>query len=390
MSNPVTRSIGASRLPNLLKVGATVVSFAVLAVFGKLTWEQAGIYRDEISFYTHIVSFNPEARSIHRNLAKALNDAGRPAEALGASRIALKQAPGSARAHNSHGAALLALDRCDEAGESFGRALELDPGHKYARHNMASTLRCQGRFEEAIEWYKKALDTDPEYGAAHVGMGRALFRLRRYEQAEESLARAMSLRSDTPIDAFQLLADALRAQRRHGEAIERYRVVLEIDPDYAPAHAGIGYALLEMQRYEEAAESLARSVSIQPASPAVADRHVAMGRAFLALGRTEASEEHFARALAIDPDNTKALDSLAVLRFQQQRYEEALRLYETLIDLGEGGAQAHANVGATLYYLGRPEEAHRSLERARALDPTLKTGPTGLEKTRGTSQQEQE
>ena len=239
-------------------------------------------------------------------------------------------------------------------------------------------------------WYRKTLDADPEDTEAHVALGRTLFDLRRYEEAAESLARAISLREDTPIGALQFLADALRAQRRHEEAIERYRAVLQIDPEYAPAHAGIGYALLRLKRYAEAVESLARSLLLQPESPAAADRHVAMGRAFLALGRTEAGEEHFGRALAVDADNAKGLDSLAVLRFQQQRYEEALRLYERLIDLGVGGAQAHANMGATLYYLGRPEEALRSLERARALDPTLEMAPMGLEESRDTSQQEHE
>ena len=141
------------------------------------------------------------------------------------------------------------------------------------------------------------LDIDPEFAPALAGMGAALFRLGQYEQAAQSLAQAVSLRPDAlPISAFQLLADALRRQRRHEEAIEIYRDVLEIDPEYAPAHAGIGYALLQLKRYEEAAESLARSISLQPESPANADRHVAMGRAFQELGRMETAEEHYANA----------------------------------------------------------------------------------------------
>ena len=379
---------GASKLSNLLKVVATGAFIAVLTGFGKLTWEQAGVYRDDISLYTHIVSLNPEVPFIHRNLARELNAAGRPAEGLAASRIAVELNPGYARAHITLGISLLALDRCDEAAKSLQRALALDPGDKYARYNMARTRRCQGRFVEAIEWYRKSLDADPEYAAAHAGMGRALFRLGRYEQAAESLARAMSLRPDTPTSVFQLLADALRAQQRYEEAIERYRAVLQIDPGYAPAHAGIGYALLEMRRYEEAVESLARSVSLQQESPEAADRHVAMGRAFVALGRTEAAEEHYARALEFDSRNPRALDSLAVLRFQHQRYEEALHLYETLIEVGGDSAQVHANLGATLYYLGRPEEALRSLDRALSLDPDL--ARTGLEEMRDALRQKQQ
>ena len=384
-------SLGASKLPKLLKVGATGVFLAVLAVFGKLTWEQAGIYRDNISLYTHIVSMNPQVLYIYRNLANALNGAGRPAEALAASRIAVEQMPGYAKAHHTHGVVLLALDRLDEAAESFRRTLELDPGHRNAHQNMAEARRRQGRFAESTRWYREVIDVDPEFAPAHYGMGRALFRLGRYEQASEALEQAISLQPGAvPIGAVRLLAEALSRQQRNEEAIEWYRGVLQIDPEHAPAHAGIGYALLRLKRYTEAVESLSRSVSLQPESPAAADRHVAMGRAFLALGRTEAAAENMERALEIDSWNAKALDSLALLRFRQQRYEEALQLYEVLIETGEASAQTHANVGATLYYLGRPEEALRSLERARVLDPTLEVAPTGFEKTRDASQRGQE
>lgn len=362
----------ASKLPSLLKVGASCVLVAVLGVFGKLSWDQAGIYKDEFTFYNHIISLNPGAKSAHRNLARALLDAGRPTEALAASRIEVERFPGSPKAHNQHGLVLLALDRLDEAGESFQRALTLDPGHRSARQNMAETYTRQGHFVEALRWYRRALDIDPEFTRAHVGMGVALFQLDRFAQAVESLQKAVSLARDAlPVNALRLLGDALRKQRRYGEAIETYRGILETDPQYAPAHAGIGYALAQLKRYDEAVESLARAVSLQPDSADAADRHVVMGRAFGALDRTEEAAEHFARALNIDPRNGAALDSFAVLRFRQQRFEEALGLYEALIETGEANAQVHLNMGATLYNLGRTEEARRSLDLAGALDPSL-------------------
>ena len=254
---------------------------------------------------------------------------------------------------------------------------------------MGETRRQQGRFVESVRSYREVLDIDPEFAPAHAGMGVALFRLGRYERAAESLAQAVSLRPEAlPINVFQLLADALRRQQRYEEAIQKYRDVLQIDAEYAPAHAGIGYALLQLKRYEEAAESLARSISLQLESPANADRHVAMGRAFQQLGRMETAEEHYARALEIDARNAKALDSLAVLRFRQRRYEEALGLYETLIEIGDANARVHANMGAALYNLDRPDEALRSFDRALSLDPTL-TG-TDLEEMRGALRQERQ
>ena len=170
---------------------------------------------------------------------------------------------------------------------------------------------------------------------------------------------------------------------RHEEAIETYRGVLETDPDRGAFHAGIGYALLGLKRYEEAAKSLARAVSLQPDPPANADPHVGMGEAYQALGRTESAAEHFGRALAIDPRNARALDALALLRFRQQPYEEALPLFEALIEVAPANAQARVNMAATLYQLERYGEALESLDHARSLDPDLRTRFEGMRKRPG-------
>ena len=322
------RSVG--KLPDPVRIGAWGVLVAVLAVFGKLTWEQAVIYRDKIPFYNHIVSLNPGAQSVYPDLANALIEVGRPSEALAASRVAVELSPDSADAHTILGASFLGLGRLDEAEESFRQALELDPDHKHARYNVAQIRRAQRRFAESIESYLAVLDIDPDFAPAHAGMGEALFRLGRYRQAVESLGRAVSL-GPLPISQRYLLAEGLRRHQRFEEAVEAYRHVLEIDPEYDTAHAGIGYALFQLERYEEALESVARSISLRPESADGADRHVVMGRASLELGRMEAAAEHYERALKIDPGNVKALDSLALLRFGQQRYEDALGLYQTLV-----------------------------------------------------------
>ena len=192
-------------------------------------------------------------------------------------------------------------------------------------------------------------------------------------------------RKRVPITAYYALAEGLRRQQRHEEAVEAFRHALEIDPDHAPALAGIGYALLRVERFEEALASLARSVSLQPESADAADRHVAMGHANRELGRTEEAASQYERALGIDPRNAVALDAFAVLRFGQKRYAEALSLYESLVEVGEANAQTHANMGATLYNLGRPDEALRSLDQALAMNPAL--AGTGFGRLRETLRQ---
>ena len=362
---------GTSKLPRFQRLVLSSALVVVLAVFGKLTWDQAGIYRDRFSFYNHIISHNPDAR-VYRNLAKALNEADRPEEALAAIRKSVELRPHSSAPLHTMGVTLFALGRFEEAAECFDRVLKLDPEHELARRGMAQTRMQLGQLVESIKWYREAIDLDPKAALAYVGMGEALFRLGQYEEAIEALEQAVSVQPEgLPLRTHHFLAEALRKQDRHEEAIERYRTVLEIDPRFTYAHAGIGYASFSLQRYGEALEWLAQSVSLDPGSPAAADRYWMMGQASEALGRTDAAIEHYTHALEIDSRNAGALESLAMLRTRQQRYEEALRLYGRLLEIDDTEAQVHANVGTILYSLGRHDEALRSLDRALSMDPSL-------------------
>ena len=109
-----------------------------------------------------------------------------------------------------------------------------------------------------------------------------------------------------------------------------------------------------------------------------------MGLAEQELGRSEAAAGHFERALQLDPRDAEALDRLALVRYGQQRYAEALELNRRLAELSPEGAQIHANIGAALYFLGRVDAAVRSFEQALALDPTLQTARAALEQIRET------
>ena len=319
---------GASRLPAGLKSGATGLMVVLLALLGTTTWRQAGIYRDTVTLFSHIVSLNPEARNAHIYLSTALTRAGRPEEALAAARIAVKQRPDHADAYATLGAALVRTDRFVEAEEILRRAQEIDPSHKENRHNIAEMLRLQSRYEEALEAYRALLEIDPEHARAHAYMGDVLVRLHRYAEAVESLSKALTLVKAVPF--------------------------------------------------------------LTPNLPTAGLLHALLGKASWGLGRLQAGKAHFRRALELDPHNMVTIEYVATAHFRQKRYREALELYRTQLEIDPDKATTHANIGATLYFLGRSKEAIRSLERALSLDPTLETARTNLEKIRKRERQLEE
>ena len=295
----------ASRLPDgRLKLGAGALLVVVLAGLATMTWRQAGIYRDEVAFFGHIVSHNPAARGANHNLGNALLEENRAEQAVAALRLAVEQRPDATGERSDLGRALLRQEHFDEAEEHLRRVLELEPGHRNALQNLAETLRRQQRFEEAVEYYHAALDAEPGFALGHAGLGTALVHLERYADALESLARAMSLGLE-------------------------------------PAPAG--------------------------------SAHRTTGMALHELGRLDEAAAHYERALQLQPGDTEALDRFGMLRFGQKRYADALGLYRTMARLQPDNANVHANVGVTLYYLDRYEEAAESIQRAFEIDPDQET-----------------
>ena len=184
---------GAGHLPEAWRKAAAGAAVAVLFILGALTWRQAEIYRDEVTFFTYVVSHNPAARGAQGNLGTALLEARRPEEALAAIQVAVKQDPDDVKAHANAGAALVRTGRLEEAEERLRHALGLDPRHTIALQNLAESLRKQGRFEEALEYYRAAMETDAGNPMPYAGMGDALFRLGRYEESLHSIDRALAL-----------------------------------------------------------------------------------------------------------------------------------------------------------------------------------------------------
>ena len=200
-------------------------------------------------------------------------------------------------------------------------------------------------------------------------------------QPEQEAAQVRVGRQQDPA-ALQNYAESLRKQGRYEEAIDEFRAILEVDPEYAPAYAGMGDALFRMRLYEDALAALAGALSLQPDLPTAGALYRLMGRCEQELGRPDAALPHYERALQIDPDDALAIDLLARLQFVRERYLEAFDLYRTLVEIDPDSAQTHANLGATLYHLGRVEDAIRSFEHALSLDPTLESVRTTLEQLR--------
>ena len=178
----------------------------------------------------------------------------------------------------------------------------------------------------------------------------------------------------TATDELVEAAEALARDGRYEEALGAWRRILALDAEHAAAHAGLGRTMFALQRHEEALRALERALALLPDRPDAGALHRLMGRA--------------AQALRLAADDAEAIDRLALVRFGQRRFEEALGPYRRLLALLPDNPLTHVNLGVTLYHLGRPDAAIGSLERALSLDPDLESARTALESVRASIRQE--
>src|SRR5215831_14993914 len=115
-------------------------------------------------------------------------------------------------------------------------------------------------------------------------------------------------------------------------AVDAFRSAIEIDPTYAPAHAGLARArcvqaafrvVPHQEAFTEAKASALRALAMDSAS---ADAQVALGTVlFLSEWDWTAAERSLRRALEINPDHTEALLQYGSLQEALGRLDDGLR-----------------------------------------------------------------
>ncbi|HSN55664.1 MAG TPA: tetratricopeptide repeat protein, partial [Candidatus Sulfomarinibacteraceae bacterium] len=162
--------------------------------------------------------------------------------------------------------AAFAEDRPDRALELLDRALAIRPAFADAVEASGVILGRLGRHDEAIARMHRLLEVDPTSVMAHSNLSLFYNRLGDIEAAERHLALATraSFGGAAPALDDEARRQAERAEADRRRRAELFRQVLEVDPDDALAHFGLGELAAEEGRLGEAADHLERALAAEP------------------------------------------------------------------------------------------------------------------------------
>jgi len=140
-------------------------------------------------------------------------------------------------------------------------------------------------------------------------------------------------------------------------ALELFTKAIEVDPEYALAHAGVADCCSLLKMYyplanadlERADRASRRALDLDPDLP---EAHAARGFALFQMQRHQEAETAFETAIRLDTKQFEARYFFARMRFQQGRFLEAVQLFEDACRAREDyqasyfAAQSYAALGS--------------------------------------------
>lgn len=176
---------------------------------------------------------------------------------------------------------------------------------------------------------------------------------------------ALDVTADNHV-AHNGLGVALEEQGRIDEAVLHYQDAIRIRPAYPEAYANLGEAYLRLGRTEDAITQLTQANRLNPRSP---EAHISLGIALNTLGKTDDAITELLEAVRISPDSANAHYNLGRFYAGMGRLPEATAQFYLAVRLQPDNAEAHYNLGNMLASQGNMSEAVVEFTAAIQLKP---------------------
>ncbi|MEJ5369195.1 MAG: tetratricopeptide repeat protein [Bryobacteraceae bacterium] len=335
----------------------------------RLAWAQcmlqAGRWAEAAERFQALLDADPGCEAALLGLGLAHLRQHRVEEALSLLDRYLEKHPEDAAARFGRAVALQLAGDHDLAAPLYEQ-LAADPDYGAdALVNLASIYRQQKNAAKLEECSRRLLERDPESAAAREAAAYAAFLQEDYGRAAEHL-QWLAGRGPLPVEMWMNLALCRRKEGKPEAALEAYRRVLEVQPNFAEAHLRMAETLLEAGREEEALDACRRGIE---ACPDAADLYFLAASIHDKAGRREDAEALLEVFCLRQPGNADIWFRLGNMKFDRQAYGEAVDAYRAAVAAKPDWPEAHLNLGLAAYEAARYEDAAASLKRALELKP---------------------
>jgi tetratricopeptide (TPR) repeat protein len=266
-------------------------------------------------------------------------------------------------------------DFATQAIDFYKKAYALDPKSPVIGERLAEMYWKARRERDAIAEAQEILKRDPNdvptrrllariyirsLGDTSVGAGQPEIAAHAIEQYKEIYRL-----EPTDTESALWLARLYRLRNEHDKAEEVLRGILKADPENEPAVEQLTQLLLDEGKSTEAVSLLEGMASHNP-SATLLDL---LGDAYTQTKDFAKAETAYRRASEMDPSELNHLRGLGQTLMAEEKYKDALPVYQKLIDLMPDDADNYLAISQIYRELNQLDQAEQNLLKARQYAP---------------------
>jgi eukaryotic-like serine/threonine-protein kinase len=143
---------------------------------------------------------------------------------------------------------------------------------------------------------------------------------------------------------------------------------LTISPELAAGHTCLGNVLKATGRYDKAVEQFQRAVDLDQNSEVA---FIGLADSYQKLGNLPAAEAAYKKAISLRPNYWGVYSWLGAFYYNQARYSEAAETFRKVTELAPDNYRGYSNLGGIYLLQGRYEDAISQSKRSIDLRPTV-------------------
>jgi len=218
-----------------------------------------------------------------------------------------------------------------------------------AKVEKADMAARKGDYAKAVELYREALEKDnmkaPEMAEARYSLGKVLDKMSRMDEAVEEYRLAVELKPDN-IKYYMAMADDLDAMGLLEQEVIILRNASILDNTNPHVRAMLGTAYARLGQYTNARAEFEAALRLNSRDP---QSHVNMGLLYDKEGNAAKAVESLENALKVNPEYDPALLTLGAMYTRLGKYQDSVRIYKKLASIKPSNLKYRNSLGIAYY-----------------------------------------
>ncbi len=252
------------------------------------------------------------------------------------------------------------------AKQAFQATLEKTPAHVGALIGLAEIALKEGHPKVTEQYIQQALNIAPQNAMIQQLWGRHLTQQGRLDEAEAAYQKALVLEPKLLRLHLEMGDFYLKRIHQPKKAIKAYEAALRLNSSHAGAHFGLGSALANTGKIDQAVKELEEAGRIAPTNPLP---FFVLGRIHAVRKQYDEALQAFGKALHAQPKFAQAHMARGDVYTIQKQDTEAIEAYEAARTLVPRIAGLHVKLGLLYERNERFDQAIDSFRTAISLDP---------------------